>query len=141
METISNPKVRYVSSCICSKRKDSSKLIRRASVGLMKPRLRIKKNLFPIDFLCLNAFQFARKRLRTRIAQISRQGCRADDGSIMKLHFYGLGCRSNLPLHLQAGDRINERTIHPRLRNTLCLPKGNYIRGCLFDHAKAFELQ
>jgi hypothetical protein len=59
----------------------------------------------------------------------------------MKLNFYGLGRRSNLPLPLQAGDRINERAIRPRLRNTLCLPQRDYIRGCLFDHAKAFELQ
>jgi hypothetical protein len=59
----------------------------------------------------------------------------------MKLYFYGLGCCANLPSFLQADDRFKERGIRPRLRNTLSLPKRDYIRGCLFDDAKPFELQ
>ena len=98
-----------------------------------------KENLFLIDSLGCDAFQFARKRVAGWMAEISRQSCRANDASIMELYFDSLGCRSNLSLPLQADHRIDERRLRPWLRNTLCLPKRNDICGCFFDDAKALS--
>jgi hypothetical protein len=59
----------------------------------------------------------------------------------MKLYRCRRVRRPNLPLSLQISDRINERGVRPRFRDTLRLLQRDNVRSRLFDNAETIQLQ
>ena len=59
----------------------------------------------------------------------------------MKLQLVRLTGRTNLTLPLERNDRIDERGVLPRLRNTGRLRSRYDVSRRLFNHAKAIKFQ
>jgi hypothetical protein len=100
-----------------------------------------KENALLKNRLALDAFELASERIGHGVSEIKRQGSGADGRAIVKLNVSSLAGRAQLAGLLQICDGIDECSMRPGFRDTLCLSQGNHVCRGLFYDAEAVELQ